>query len=168
MRARDIQARTVVTIADATKVGLVDDILFDPRFQRVTGFLFKGLNIPGYIAAVPRARVAAISRTAIIVSSIEEFAPADRFFELRGAHSLRQVRGAHVVTEGGELLGILDGFELDEESLDVRACVLTTPLLDRNWRRQETVKPQYIRQVDDGGAILVDEAALSGSKYDEN
>lgn len=162
MRARDIQSRTVVAMAEAAEVGSVDDVLFDPCYQRVTGFLFNGLNIPGYTAAVPLARVTAMSGTAITVSSIEEFGPADRFFELRGAHSLRQARGAPVVTEEGEVLGILDGFELDEESLDVRACVLATPLLDRNWRRQEVVKPQYIRQVDDGGAILVDDAALSG------
>ncbi len=164
MRARDIKTCAVVAMADAMEVGSVDDVLFDPLYQRVTGFLFEGLNVPGFVAAIPLARVAAISHDIITVPSTEEFGPASRFFELRGARSLRQARGAEVVTEAGELLGILDGFELDEEDLEVRACVLTTPLLDLHWHRQETFEPQHIRQVSSEGPILVDDEALHGSE----
>ena len=44
MRARDIKTCVVVAMADAMEVGSVDDVLFDPLYQRVTGFLFEGLN----------------------------------------------------------------------------------------------------------------------------
>ena len=42
--------------------------------------------------------------------------------------------------------------------------VLSTPLLDLHWHRQETFEPHHIRQVSSEGPILVDEGALHGSK----
>lgn len=167
MRARDIGTCVVVTLADTMEVGSVYDVLFDPLYQRVTGFVFEGLNFPGFVAALPLTRVAAINRDIITVPSTEEFGPVKRFFELQGARSLRQARGAQVRTETGELLGTLDGFELDEEGLEVRACVLTTPLLDRHWHRQDTFEPQHIRQVSSAGLILVDDGALHGGKSED-
>ncbi|MGE5334060.1 MAG: PRC-barrel domain-containing protein [Nitrososphaerota archaeon] len=160
MQASDIKGRAVVTLADAAKVGTVDDILFDPRYQRVEGFVLKEGRIGGSKAAIPRGRVKAIGPDAVTVASAEEIGPTSRFSELQNTRSLGQAQGTKVVTEKGELLGTLDGFELDDEMREVRTCRLATPLLGRLLNRQDTFVPQHIRQVGEGGLMVVDDDAL--------
>lgn len=162
MQASTLKGRAVVTLANATKVGSVDDILFDPGYQHVIGFVLKGVSVPGSSsnAAIPRGRVAAIGPDAITVASAEEMGSLDRFPELRDAQSLGQARGTKVVTEGGELLGTLDGFEIDDDAREVRTCTLAAPLLGKLLHHQNTFTPEHICQVGQGDLMVVDNTAL--------
>lgn len=160
MQASDLRGRAVVTLADATKIGTVDDILFDSGYQRVEGFILKEGSFLGSKSAIPRARVTAIGSDAVTVASTAEIGPTTRFSELQNTRSLGQAHGTKVVTEKGELLGTLDGFELDDEVLEVRTCRLAAPLLGRLFNRQDTFTPQHIRRVGEGGLMVVDDDAL--------
>ncbi len=118
--------------------------------------------MPGSKAAIPRANVTAVGPDAITVPSAQTVGPIEQFAELQGAHSLSEARSTKVVTEGGELIGTIDGFEIDDAARDVVACELSTPLLGRLLGRSSAFSPLHIRQVGAGGLMVVDNAVGGG------
>ncbi len=92
MRASDLKGRAVVTLSDATKVGQVEDVLFDPAYRRVLGFRVKN-GLFGRTEALPREAVQSVGEDALTVAGPSAVNAEDRFPRLAGAAALGQVRG---------------------------------------------------------------------------
>src|SRR6185437_9804396 len=130
MRADELKGRAVVTLTDATRIGRIDDVLFDTDYRTVLGFRVKG-GLLSRTEALPRAGVSAIGPDAVTVTDHSAVNDEDRFAELSGALTLDSAQRMKVVTEGGELLGMVAAVELDDAAEHVQAYTLDAPLLDR-------------------------------------
>ena len=111
MRADELKGRAVVTLADATKIGRIDDVLFDKNYRTVLGFRVKA-GMLSHAEALPRAGVSAIGPDAVTVADQSAVNNEDRFAELAGSLSLDSAQRMKVVTEGGELLGMVNFYDV--------------------------------------------------------
>jgi uncharacterized protein YrrD len=155
MRADALKGRAVVTLADAARVGHVDDVLFDASYRTVLGFLVKS-GAFHQAEGLPRPRVRAIGADAITVDDHSAVNSLNRFPELEGAQRLSATKGAKVVTEGGVLLGVIGAIELDESAERALAYTLDAPLLDRMRGRALQISVEEVSRV--GGVMIVPDA----------
>lgn len=163
MNASDLKGRAVVTLSDATKVGQVDETLFDAQYRTVLGFrVSSGVFHPN--EAVLRAQVSAIGADAITLPSPSALNHEDRFPELQGAVPLSKVIGAKLVTPSGELIGTVSAVTLDEAAQNVLAYTLATSIIDRMRHGQPQVGVGEVTSVGAEGIMLITEAAAEAVK----
>lgn len=153
MHASDLRGRAVVTLADAAKVGTVDDVLFDAQYRRVLGFRVKK-SLMGK-EAVPRTKVQSVGADALIISVPEAVNAEKRFTELASATSLKDFTGTKVISEGGDYVGTIRDVELDSMAEFVVAYLLSAPLLDRMRHREPQIRADAVLCVGAGGIMTV-------------
>jgi uncharacterized protein YrrD len=157
MRADELKGRAVVTLADATRIGRIDDVLFDTDYRTVLGFRVKA-GMLSHAEAVPRTGVSAIGPDAVTVADRSAVNDEDRFAELTGALSLDSAQHMKVVTEGGELLGMVKAVELDDTAEHVQAYTLDAPLLDRLRGRAPQIHAEDVTRFGASGIMIVPNA----------
>jgi uncharacterized protein YrrD len=159
MQASELKGRAVVVLANAEKVGQVEDILFDAPFRQVLGFRVKRGGLLGKTEAVPRESVTSIGSDALTVASPEMINDEERFAQLGGAATLGKVMGTKVVTEGGQLLGTISQLEIDDDARSVTSYVLSASLVDRVMRHdEEAVQAGEVVRLGEGGIMVVADA----------
>jgi uncharacterized protein YrrD len=157
MRADELKGRAVVTLADATRIGRIDDVLFDTNYRTVLGFRVKA-GVLSHAEALPRAGVSAIGPDAVTVADHSAVNDEDRFAELTGALTLDSAQRMKVVTEGGELLGMVKAVELDDAAEHVQAYTLDAPLLDRMRGRAPQIHAEDVTRFGADGIMIVPNA----------
>jgi uncharacterized protein YrrD len=157
VKASDLKGRAVVTLSDAIKVGRIDDVLFDPQYREVLGFRIKAGTF-SRPEAVSRANVTGVGHAAVTVRSPDVINVEDRLSVLAGAVPLRRARGTKVVTEGGELLGMISEIELDDEARTVTAYRLAPRLWDRLRHREPRIEARQVLRLGEGGLMIVPNA----------
>jgi uncharacterized protein YrrD len=146
-----------VTLSDAARVGHIDDVLFDPQYRQVLGFrVVRGMF--SRAAAVPREGVTAIGSDALTVPSPALIDTQDTFPDLAGAATLTHIRGAKVVSEGGEFLGTIDEVELDADVRSVIAYALSISLWERLRHGEPKIGVDEVLRLGDGGIMIVPNA----------
>ena len=158
IRANELKGRAVVTLSDATKVGYVDDVLFDAHYREVLGFRVKQ-GAFSRAEALPRTSVTSLGADAITISSPDAINSIDRFANMAGSLTLSQAHGTKVVTEGGELLGAIQELELDDSAEHVLVYVLDAPLLDRMRHREPRIEASQVLRFGESGILIVANAA---------
>lgn len=118
-RLRDL---AVVSVQQAEKLGIVDDVLIDPRTHRLGGLILSGgLFRGGPTVAWPCIRT--IGADAVMV---DDTATATAGVEGSGLIHLHDLRGLKVVTDSGELAGTLDGLEFDPATGQITSYLVAT------------------------------------------
>ncbi len=159
MHASELKGRSVVVLANAEKVGQVEDVLFDARFRQVLGFRVKEGGLLSKTVALPRDSVTAIGADALTVPSPDMINEEERFPQLAGAATLSQVTGTKVVTESGQLLGTIGQLDVDADARTVTAYVLSASLAERVMRHQEeVVQAGEVVRLGEGGIMVVADA----------
>jgi sporulation protein YlmC with PRC-barrel domain len=113
MDADTIKGLAVVSIAEGTKLGRVEDVLVDPRAWRVAALLAGG---DGQAFVIPFEEVAHIGPDAVTVGSsrVTQIESAgDAFSGLPGLGRLTRLK---VVDEAGTLVGTVAGVDVDGAS----------------------------------------------------
>jgi uncharacterized protein YrrD len=119
MQASELKGRAVVVLANAEKVGQVEDVLFDAPFRQILGFRVKKGGLLGKTEALPRESVTSIGSDALTVASPEMINDEERFAQLGGAATLGKVIGTKVVSESGQLLGTISQLVIDYDARSV-------------------------------------------------
>ncbi len=158
MNANDLKGLAVVTLADAAKVGHVSDILFDPQYRQILGFRVKRSAL-GHSETVLRRDVSAVGQDAITIPTHAALNEEGRFPELAGASTLGKVEGTRIVTESGTYLGTIHAVQVDDEARTVVAYELATGLLGHLRGEHPTLSAEYVRQIGEGGVMVVADAA---------
>lgn len=167
MDAKDLKGRAVVTISGAEKVGEVDDILFDPQYRQVVGFLVKR-GLFGSPDALPRGAVNAIGADAITIPSAGVLNARDRFPELADAVTLSAIDGTNVVTAGGDLLGKLSSVEVDDDVRTVTCYTLDASLWQRVRHRVPRIAASDVVRLGSDGIMIVTDAAAAQLRGDQD
>lgn len=158
MRADELKGRAVVTLADATRIGRVDDVLFDADYRTVLGFRVKAGGLLSHAEALPRTGVRSVGADAITVADRSAVNDEERFAELAGALTLDSAQHMKVVTEGGDLLGTVNAVELDDTAEHVLGYTLDAPLLDRLRGRAPEIHAEDVARFGAGGIMIVPNA----------
>lgn len=158
MQANELKGRAVVSLASANKIGQIDDVLFDAAYRMVLGFRVKR-GLLHRAEALPRASVKAVGKDAITVADESAVNSEDRFAELAGALTLARAQGTKVVTEGGELLGLVSAITLDDEAQRVVSYQLEVPLIDRLRHRVPEVRAEDVLRFGESGIMIVPDSA---------
>jgi sporulation protein YlmC with PRC-barrel domain len=153
MQANAIKGRAVLNLSNAEKVGHVDEVLFDPQFQRVLGFRLKQGRGPAEV--LPRDRVRAIGPDAITITDVTALMTADRYAQLVSAATAAELRGTRVVTDGGELLGTIGDLDVDDDFTHVTGYTLSVPLLDRLRHREREIPASAVQRLNIGDIMTV-------------
>lgn len=167
MLARDLKGRAVLTLSDATKVGTIDDVLYDAEFRQVLGFRIKKSTFSG-AEALLRENVASVGRDAVTIATPEVINTENRFPSLANAATEGQGRGTKVVTEGGEFLGTVEDLEIDDQAQTVIGYLLTTSLIDRLRHRQPEIQAQQVVRLGAGGIMIVPDSVAEAVHSQQN
>src|SRR5581483_7782310 len=110
MRAESIKGMAVVSIADASKLGRVVDVLFDVKQRRAAALAVQG---PEQRLILPFDRIANIGSDAVTVPGVD----ALQVGSMRGAvaemEPSAELIGRKVVDDAGTLLGTVSSIEFD-------------------------------------------------------
>lgn len=123
MKASELKGRAVISLADAQKVGEVDNVLIDCSQNRVVGLRIKhGLFSS---TQVLRARdVHSVGPDAITIPNRELLVDRETATDLNALPDLNALSGINVVSESGALMGSLDDVDVDGQNLAVTAYYL--------------------------------------------
>lgn len=166
MKASDLKGRAVLTLSDAAKIGQIDDVLFDSDYRNVLGFRVKQ-SLFGKSDAVARDSVTGIGADAVTIASPDLLNEEGRIESLSISTSLSKVRGTKVVSEGGDLLGVVDEIELDDSALNVTAYILEAPLLDRLRHRAPRIDAAEVLRLGEGGLMIVPNSVADALKTND-
>ncbi len=162
MRADELTGRGVLDLANAEKIGQVEDVLFDAQFRQVLGFRVKRGGLFGKAQALLRSSVTAIGAAALTVQGPEAINDEERFADLAHASTLSRVERTQVVTDTGEVLGTIAHLEIDDDARQVTAYVLSSSFRDRLMRHAaESVKADEVLRLGEGGVMVVPNAVAA-------
>ena len=123
MKASELKGRAVISLADAQKVGEIDNVLIDCSQNRVVGLRIKH----GLFSSVQvlRARdVHSVGPDAITIPNRELLVDRETATDLNALPDLNALSGINVVSESGALMGSLDDVDVDGQNLAVTAYYL--------------------------------------------
>lgn len=154
IRASTIKGLAVLTLSDATKVGQVDDVLFDTEMRHVLGFrVGTGRFKPA--EAIARADVAAVGREAVTVAEPAAVNQEASLPALAQVQALGQATNTKVVSDGGDLLGTIADVELDDDVRVVTGYVLAGSVWERLRRQEPIISAQRIVRLGSDGIMVV-------------
>jgi sporulation protein YlmC with PRC-barrel domain len=110
MDANILKDLAIVSIAEGTKLGRVEDVLFDPQALRVAGLLIGG---DGQTFVIPFEKIAHIGPDAVTVGSSQVTqikSAGDAFSGLPGLDRFTRLK---VVDEAGTLVGTVASIDID-------------------------------------------------------
>lgn len=121
MKAEALKQLAVVSIEQGTKLGYVDDVLFDTGRLCMAGFWVK-TNAQRHL--VPLSEVRAVGNDAVTVPRDEVVLSAPAASDLAGLPGLDQMAKLKVVDEAGTYIGKVS--ELDVDPVDYRITSVKT------------------------------------------
>ena len=113
MDAEALRGKAVVSVAEAAKLGYVEDILFDVQGLQAAALQVRGSD---HTLAIPFAKIKHVGPDAITVDSSQvtrALGKGDAFRTLPGLGALKKLK---VVDEDGTFLGMVTGLDLDPET----------------------------------------------------
>jgi uncharacterized protein YrrD len=123
MRASELKGRAVISLADAQKVGEIDNVLVDCSQNRVVGLRVKhGLFSSAQVLRA--ADVHSVGPDAITIANRELLVDRETAADLHPLPDLNDLSGINVVSESGTLMGSLDDVDVDVQTLAVLAYYL--------------------------------------------
>lgn len=114
--ANELMSMPVMATAAGQEIGRVKDVLFDPSSHSLLGLMVASTGGPESVMFLQRQRIKGIGQDAVTVdgvSALQPFSTAGRAREVveSGIH----LRGANVLTEGGDSVGKIDKVLVNED-----------------------------------------------------
>ena len=110
MRTKELKGKAVVSLADAGKLGYVDDLLFNTSELRVMAF---DMSMSGQRALLPFSEVRSFGKDAITVPSSQSTQGASSASPLLSLPRLADLTKLKVVDESGTFVGNVTDLEID-------------------------------------------------------
>lgn len=110
MDANTLKGLAIVSIAEGTKLGRVEDVLVDPQTWGVAALLVSG---DGQTFVIPFEKIAHIGVDAVTVESSQVTQIESAGDAISGLPGLGQLTRLKVVDEAGTLVGMVAGIDID-------------------------------------------------------
>lgn len=163
MKASRLRGMSVVSIAEAEKVGTVHDLYVNPNARRLVALSIKASD--GTLKSVPVGAVNKVGRDAITIKdakSLREEVPEKG----DSIVPLSKLMGTRAVTHGGDVLGSVSEVEFDPSDFHVESYDLSTGVLSTITGSRKTLPAD--EHVHYGKELLmVTEEAAAGVEGEE-
>lgn len=110
-RARDIIGLPVLNLKSGDSIGWVQDVVFDPKGQKVNGMILENGHLFHSSKGLPRSAIDAVGKDALIVKD-------NLVQEITGIKWSEKV-GNQVFTQGGEAKGTIQDVFLDDSAASI-------------------------------------------------
>ncbi len=157
MDAQRLKGMAVVALDDSTRLGRIEDLLFDPKTLQAVALQVRG-DGPAFV--IPFAEIKAIGTDAVTVESARVTQVASQggtFSALPGLDALKKLK---VIDENGTLLGLVSNVEIDEAAGRARTLSVHKGGLLGLGGQTTTLSAEAIRSV---GPELITVAADAAS-----
>ncbi len=124
MKASELKGRAVISLADAQKVGEIDNILVDCSQNQVVGFRVKHGGLFSSAQVLRAHDVRSVGPDAITIPNRELLVDRETASDLQGIPDLNALSGINVVSESGTLVGSLDDVDMDGQNMAVTGYYL--------------------------------------------
>lgn len=143
MRLGEIRGKSVVSLAEARKVGVVDDVLVDARHERIEALRLKSeRDGPSYVVSSDDVR--GFGPDAVTIDHQDALMSSDRMPGMSGLRSLSAVLNSRVVTEDGRLLGTVSEVDFDPASRRIRRFEFGGEGLEGLLGRKHSLDPEDV------------------------
>lgn len=178
MRANELRGKTVLSVAQAERLGQVDDVALDLTNCKVLGLWLSaatgGIFSAGESRYVPADLLHSIGADAITVKASPDTDTMRAYpDEVKQLPRLSHLRGARAVSEAGTLLGEVTGMEFDPKTMQIQGYYVTP----KSRRDGERLLPatsvishgEQLLMVNQDGALQMDlDAAFSQKQAHES
>lgn len=157
MNLRELKGKPIVEVRSARKLGIVGDVFLGPTHQSMAALLVQPIS-RGTEYVVFMDHVCSIGPDTVAIDRVDSLRVLDQTPELTHLTSADSLLGSGIVTEGGRILGIIDGVECDPTSHQVTGITyVSTPLAGTAGTHQILDPRDLIATVPD--VVTVREAA---------
>lgn len=115
MKLSELKGKSVVGVAEARNVGVVEDVLVGPSFNTVEGLVIR-VKKRGPEHVISSENVRAIGRDVVTIDSANSLRTLDQAPNLAGLPRLTSALHSRVVTQDGQVLGSISEVEFDPTS----------------------------------------------------
>ena len=111
MDAQRLKGMAVVALDDSTRLGRIEDLLFDPKTLQAVALRVRG---EGQAFVIPFEEIKAIGADAVTVESTRVTQVASQGGPFSALPGLDAIKKLKVIDENGTLLGLVSNVEIDE------------------------------------------------------
>jgi|GEM_PF-1349170 uncharacterized protein YrrD len=129
MYISELKGKHVISLAEALKMGVVQDALLDPTGRYVAALRVRGIN--GQNRVVRRQYVKHVGLHAVVLAVSDDLTDSDDDADLDRLIDLRTLIGLEVISDQGNLLGHVRDALIDPQTLNVEEYELTRNFWDR-------------------------------------
>ncbi|HZP57105.1 MAG TPA: PRC-barrel domain-containing protein [Dehalococcoidia bacterium] len=159
--ASELMSLPVIATAEGRELGKVSDLVFDPERHALLGFVVASREPAGTPMYLSTERVRGLGSDAVTVDdegALEALAAQRRAREI--ADSGIQIRGAKVITRGGDALGTVDRIIVDDDGRIAEYQVRSGPF---GIGGRTTLKPEDVVAM--GPDAIVVDARNAGATH---
>lgn len=143
----ELHGLAVMTLADGSRLGRVQDVVFHALSGRIVGFLVD----PGGLLARPRflpaGKVQSLGADALTVADADALTDAPNAGAEPDTLEAKMLAGRAVISETGTALGTVKDVLVETDALVVPSLVLVTSFLDNALHGRPTLPLSLVRTV---------------------
>ena len=111
MDAQKLKGMAVIALDDSTRLGRIEDLLFDPKTLQAVALRVRG---DGQTFVIPFQEIKAIGTDAVTVESTRVTQVASQGGAFSALPGLDAIKKLKVIDETGTLLGLVSAIEIDQ------------------------------------------------------
>jgi len=157
MKFGQLQGTEVVSLADASKLGSVDDVLLDRSKQQVLGLRIKRGGLFSGHEAVRLQDVKAIGYDAVTIEDGRKIDSENQFPEFQGSVHRDGIVGSRVMTENGTEVGTVADIDVDFQTGAITGYVLRAGDATRLQHTGQLVPVSIVKTIGDKMIVVADE-----------
>lgn len=154
MKWTEIKDRPVVSVAEAEKLGFVDDLLLDPAGKRVLGLRVRRGGMVTHREALLLSSAQAIGEDAVTVQDGSALNKESAFSDLRDSVAATAITGSRMLSEDGREIGNVGDLVFELPSGQVSEYLLSVGLLDRLRHEEHGVPVAAVTSLGNGLVVV--------------
>ncbi len=159
MKLSDVRNQPVVSVADAEKLGTVEDIVLDPSSGKVLGLRVRRAGLFTKGEAVLLDDVLSIGLDAVTLQDASRMNDEKKFREFDDSTTGSKVIGARMMTEHGHEVGTVSDLDVDFEHGVVTQYLLSGSFLDKFRKDEHSVPASAVLKIGDSMVVVNNDVA---------
>lgn len=162
MKLSELKGMPVVATAEATRIGVVEDIVIDSSYRRIEALVVKA-DDRGAEEVVSRERIVSVGRDVVTIDSVRSMRSLSEERDLFELPRAKAMQNSRVVTEGGDVLGTINDIEIEPASGEIRSYEYNSGLLAGIIGQRHQLDPEHVIRFGQG-IVTVHDAAHPSSR----
>lgn len=147
-KGNDLIGKSIITFDTGEIIDKVKNVFFDPRENRLLACVVDEGGIFAKTRVLPFSQIKAIGPDAITIENASAIVVADSHSEIsKNLESPIMIKGTEVITEGGEMLGVIKDVFFDEKTGEIKGYDVSGGLLTDTYQGKSFLPADKIVKV---------------------